>query len=222
MPDAWRALADHLGASGDEAGAENARARLLKASTRDPRLLAAGAALCENRIPEAEALLRRHLIEHPTDIAAIRMLAEVAARIGRYHDAENLLGTLPRARPGLPRRAAQLRGGAVPAGQARRRRCRRSSGCWPPRRATRTTATCRRRCWPASANTSRAIDIYVEVLKEYPRQAKIWLSYGHALKTAGQTAEGIEAYRRAIELDAAPRGGVVEPCEPQDLPLRGG
>src|SRR5579862_6219040 len=91
LPDAWRALADHLAAMGDEPGAEGARARLLKASTRDPRLLAAGAALCENRIPEAESLLRSHLQNHPTDIAALRMLAEVAARIGRYGDAEQLL-----------------------------------------------------------------------------------------------------------------------------------
>ncbi|MBV8144481.1 MAG: tetratricopeptide repeat protein, partial [Gammaproteobacteria bacterium] len=91
MPEAWRSLADHLAAMGDEAAADHARARSLKTSTRDPRLLAAGAALCENRIPEAEALLRRHLYEHPTDIAAIRMFAEVAARIGRYQDAENLL-----------------------------------------------------------------------------------------------------------------------------------
>ena len=83
LPDAWRALADHLDASGDRVRAEQARARFLKASTRDPRLLAAGAALCDNRIPEAEALLRRHLLEHPTDIAALRMLAEVAARLGR-------------------------------------------------------------------------------------------------------------------------------------------
>src|SRR5438874_441328 len=48
---------------------------------------------------------------------------------------------------------------------------------------------------------ARAIATYVEVLKVYPRQAKIWLSYGHALKTSGQRAEGIGAYRRAIELD---------------------
>ena len=48
-------------------------------------------ALCENRIPEAEGVLREHLKRHPTDVAAIRMLAEVAARIGRYADAENLL-----------------------------------------------------------------------------------------------------------------------------------
>ena len=91
LPDAWRALADHLSAMGDEPGAEGARARFLKASTRDPRLLAAGAALCENRIPEAETLLRSHLQNHATDIAALRMLAEVAARIGRYADAEQLL-----------------------------------------------------------------------------------------------------------------------------------
>src|SRR6516225_1705930 len=91
LPDAWHALADHLMAIGDDAAAEAARARFLKASVRDPRLLAAGAALCENRIPEAEALLRRHLRERPTDIAAMRMLAEVAARLGRYQDAESLL-----------------------------------------------------------------------------------------------------------------------------------
>jgi len=38
-------------------------------------------------------------------------------------------------------------------------------------------------------------------LAEYPNQAKIWLSQGHALKTAGQAPEGIRAYRRTIELD---------------------
>src|SRR4029077_4012037 len=65
--------------------------RFLRASTRDPRLMAAADALCDHRIPEAEALVRAHLREHPTDIASIRMFPEVAARLGRYHDAENLL-----------------------------------------------------------------------------------------------------------------------------------
>src|SRR3979490_392122 len=101
LPDAWRTLADHLTAMGDDAGAETARARFLKASTRDPHLMAAAAALCDNRIPEAEALLRRHLVKHPTDIAAIRMFAEVAARLGRYHDAENLLARCLELAPGF-------------------------------------------------------------------------------------------------------------------------
>jgi tetratricopeptide (TPR) repeat protein len=84
LTDAWRALADHLRASGDEAAAEAAYAQQIKAATRDPRLLQAAQALVENRIPVAEALLRNHLFKFPTDVAAIRMLAEVAARVGRY------------------------------------------------------------------------------------------------------------------------------------------
>jgi tetratricopeptide (TPR) repeat protein len=38
------------------------------------------------------------------------------------------------------------------------------------------------------------------VLKEYSRNAKVWMSYGHALKTAGRQSECVSTYRRAIEL----------------------
>ena len=46
-----------------------------------------------------------------------------------------------------------------------------------------------------------AIRIYAEILREYAGNAKIWLSYGHALKTAGHQDESITAYRKSIELD---------------------
>ena len=42
--DGWRVLADYLDADGDAAGADEARARYIKAGTRDPRLTAAAAA----------------------------------------------------------------------------------------------------------------------------------------------------------------------------------
>ena len=48
-------------------------------------------ALNENRLDVAERILKPHLKEDPFDAAAIRMLAELAARIGRWRDAENLL-----------------------------------------------------------------------------------------------------------------------------------
>jgi predicted Zn-dependent protease len=83
LPDAWRAIGDHLSGAGDVAGADAAYAQHLKASTNDPRLMAAAAALCGNDVPQAELLLREHLRCHPTDVAAIRMLAEVAGRLGR-------------------------------------------------------------------------------------------------------------------------------------------
>src|ERR1700753_4087596 len=52
--------------------------------------MSAAAALVENDIPRAEMLLRTHLKSFPTDVAAIRMFAEVAARLRRYGDAEKL------------------------------------------------------------------------------------------------------------------------------------
>src|SRR6202035_2780130 len=76
---------------GDTEGADAAYARHTKASTKDPRLMTAALALCENQIPQAELLLREHLKKYPTDVAAIRMFAEVAGRLRRYQDAENLL-----------------------------------------------------------------------------------------------------------------------------------
>ena len=53
--------------------------------------MAAATALCENELPRAEALLRAHLRQHESDVAALRMLAEVAARLRRYADAQTLL-----------------------------------------------------------------------------------------------------------------------------------
>jgi Flp pilus assembly protein TadD len=41
MPDGWRALGDELTLSGDSTGADSAYAQHIKASTKDPRLLAA-------------------------------------------------------------------------------------------------------------------------------------------------------------------------------------
>jgi tetratricopeptide (TPR) repeat protein len=206
QPDAWRALADHLDAIGDEAGAETARARFLKASTRDPRLLAAGAALCENRIPEAEALLRRHLSEHPTDIAAMRMLAEVAARLGRYQDAELLLESCLELAPNFHGArhnytVALFRQGKHAAALPQVERLLQIDARNSNYRSLYAAVLA------GIGEYARAMDIYQQVLKEYPSQGKIWLSYGHVLKTAGQTAEGIGAYRRALELE--PRLGEV-------------
>ena len=50
---------------------------------------------------------------------------------------------------------------------------------------------------------ARAARIYAELLREYPSQAKVWLSYGHTLKTEGDLQEGVAAYRRSISLEPA-------------------
>ena len=97
----WRALGDALTLAGDTAGADAAYARAIAASVSDPELVAAAAALVDGRLGEAERALRARLKQRPTDVAAMRMLAEVGARLGRYDDAEALLARCLELAPGF-------------------------------------------------------------------------------------------------------------------------
>jgi predicted Zn-dependent protease len=199
LPDAWRALGDHLTVIGDDKGADQAYARHLKASTHDPRLLEPAAALCDNRIAVAEGLLREHLKQFPTDVAAIRMLAEVAARLGRYADSESLLARCLDLAPSFS--AARLHYAVV-----LHRQNKESAALEEVERLlTREPANPSYLSLKAAilarvGEYAQAIGIYDQVLKQYPAQAKVWMSYGHALKTSGRQADSIGAYRKSIEL----------------------
>ena len=54
-------------------------------------MIAIAQAMTANDLPRAEALLRGRLKAQPLDIAAIRLMAELAVRVGRPRDAETLL-----------------------------------------------------------------------------------------------------------------------------------
>jgi tetratricopeptide (TPR) repeat protein len=198
LPDAWRALGDHYTALEMREAADGAYAQSIRHSTKDPRLMNAALALVENRIPEAEAELREFLKRHPTDVAAIRMLAEVAARIGRYVDAEVLLQRCLELAPGF--HAARYNYAMVlhrmyksEAALAQIDRLMNEEPRNPGFRNLRAAILGRVGEYAAS------IEQYREVLADYPGQAKVWMSLGHALKTAGRNAESIEAYLKAIE-----------------------
>jgi Flp pilus assembly protein TadD len=199
MPDAWRALGDHLTAIGDATGADEAYAQHIKFSTRDPRLMEAAAALCENRIPVAESLLREHLKQHPTDVPAMRMLAEVAARLHRYGDAEVLL-----------ERALDLAPSFVPARHNYAvilHRARKPGAAWiqvqklleadPHNPSYRTLQAA---LASSIGDFEEALQLYAGVLEEYPHNARVWMSYGHSLKTANRQADCVATYRKSIEL----------------------
>lgn len=204
LPDAWRTLADHLSAAGDTAGADHAYAQHIRFSTRDPRLLEAGAALADNRVAMAEALLREHLKQHPTDVAAIRMFAEVAARLGRYADAEVLLERCLELAPGFL--GARHNYAYV---LQRQNKLAKSLEQLERLLATDPRNPGFRNLHAAvlgrAGDYDRALKIYADVVKEYPTNAKVWMSYGHALKAAGRQSECVDTYRRAIEL--SPRLG---------------
>ncbi|OZA74080.1 MAG: hypothetical protein B7X77_08975 [Caulobacter sp. 39-67-4] len=183
----------------DKAGAETALAQQLRASTRDPALIEAAAALIDNRLGEAEQRLRDHLADHPADVAALRMLAETGARLGRYEDAERLLVGCLEIAPGFAAARHNLatmlyrqNKSAEALAQIERLTDR------DPRHPG--YANLRAAILSRLGEYDTAIGIYERMLAEFPGQPKGWMSYGHALKTVGRQADCVAAYRKCLDL----------------------
>ena len=196
--DAWRMLAEALLRQGDAEGAERAYASQIAASVHEPELQQAAVALADNRLAVAERLLKPFLKRHPDTVAALRMLAEVAGRLGRYDDAEELLAHCLRLAPGFaPARhnhALVLYRQNRPAEAiAEVDRLLAGEPGHPAYRSLKAAALAQ------IGEYDAAIEGYQSVLAEHPLQPKGWMSLGHALKTVGRRDESIAAYRRSLE-----------------------
>ena len=198
-PPALRLLGLSLRAIGQQDEAAEFERRALKAATADQVLLRAGHALVANQLHEAEPLLKDRLKRDPYDYSAIRMLAELAARIGRLGDSENLL-----------RRALEL----APSFQSARANL--ATVLYRQNRAADAleqldliaaedelpdgVRNLKAAALGRIGGYQEAIGLYRDVLGRHGDQPKIWMSLAHLLKTVGEQEESIAAYRRAIDL----------------------
>ncbi len=105
---AWRLLGRALRLLGQDAEAAEAEIAAVRSTAFDPEMIAIAAAMLANDLPQAEQRLRQRLREQPLDVAAIRMMAELAARIGRLGDAETLLRRALELAPGFSAARANL------------------------------------------------------------------------------------------------------------------
>ena len=170
------------------------------ASTRwSPRLIEAAAAMHDNRLDVAERILKPHLREDPFDVRAIRMLAEVAARIGRLKDAEKLLRRAMEIAPEFTPARANL---AMVLGRLGRpaEALELLDGLFQAEPEAVGHLNLKAATLGRLGEFEDALQLYEKVLEQRPHQPRVLLSYGHMLKTVGRLDQSIDAYRKAIAL----------------------
>jgi tetratricopeptide (TPR) repeat protein len=201
---AWRNLADAMARAGDAAGADAAYAAYAAAAADDAELMRAAVAVVDGKRGLAERLLRARLHSVPSDIAAMRLLADNLQGLGRVPEAETLLERALQLAPSFA--AARhtyatllFRNGRAAQAIAHVERLLAQDG------ENGSYKTLLASCHAMAGQYERAISLYEEVLKQTPDQPKVWLSYGNALRHVGRLADGIRAYRTCLGI--APGSG---------------
>lgn len=197
LPASWKALAYLLIAEGDESDAREAFRHHLVASSDNADLLKAVDMIVTGRLGKAERVLRPYLKQHPNNVNAIRLLAEVGIKLGVNNDAENLLERCLELAPDYHMarfdyaRVLQRRQKNVQA-LAELEKLLKLEPDNPAYLAQRATTLVH------IGQYKEAIAIYERVLSGYSVKPDLYLSYGHALKTVGRQADSVAAYREAI------------------------
>ncbi len=197
---ALRQLGQVLRRLGQDHAAAHAEMSAIRAVAHDPAMIAIAEAMIANDLPVAEAALRDRLRRHPLDVAAIRLMAELAARIGRFTDSEALLRRALDLAPSF----AAARGNLATVLYKQKRfvdaaivldEVLAQDPLNPANRNLKAAALSH------TGDYDEALTIYRELLESFPDHAKLWMSHAHILKTVGRQEESINAYRRALAIE---------------------
>jgi tetratricopeptide (TPR) repeat protein len=196
---AWQSLGHLLAVAGDEQGSREAFHRHFLLSTRHPELVEAARLMGEGKLGQAERIVRELLKRYPTDVTAIRVLADIGFKMGQLKDAGLLLERCLELAPDFHAarhsyamvlmRLQKLEAGLCEAEKLL------ALEPGNPNFLTLKAAILTR-----IGDQAGALEIYEKVLQHYPNQARAQMSYGHTLKTVGRLEESIIAYRKCIEL----------------------
>jgi tetratricopeptide (TPR) repeat protein len=199
LPQAWQALGDLLFRAGDIPGADAAYAEQARAALRDPALAPAADALLAGEPDRAERLLNAHLAARPAGAEALQMLAEALARQSRLPEAAARLARALELEPG--RDGARF---ALADVLFRQQKATEAMALLETLLAADPHApACRNlmaACLGMVGEYEAALALYEVLLADFPKQPRIWLNYGHTLRTVRRRDEATAAYVRCIAL----------------------
>ncbi|MDE2306461.1 MAG: sulfotransferase [Gammaproteobacteria bacterium] len=192
----WAKLEVLYRMTGKPEQAANAAAHLEVTGKLPAPVLTATGLLCDGDLAEAELTIRPYLMQHPTDVEAMRLLAKIALERDVVQDADVLLAAVLELAPDYAAarfdyaRALLRRHKYAPA-LAELDKLLRTE---PDNRVYRTTQAT---AFVGIGDHERALAQYRQLLEETPQNADLHLSVAHTLKTLGRTAEAIEEYHAA-------------------------
>jgi tetratricopeptide (TPR) repeat protein len=195
--ESYRRLGAALRVLGEDAGASEAEMDAIFASEHDPLIQRAASALMRNDLPAAEATLRHILHSRPNDVAAIRMLGDVALQVARPADAERLFRQALALAPAFDfarRSLVSALHAQNKSGEALEE-LDRISGEKGDDLLAMKAAICSR-----IGRFDEAATLYRDLAERDPEKVELWISLANVLKFAGDEKGAVRAYRRVLDI----------------------
>ncbi|WP_293764125.1 sulfotransferase [uncultured Paraglaciecola sp.] len=193
----WKRLSELLLATGDSHASEQAYNSYLRFSAKHPLLGEALQAFIDGKLALSERHCHDYLKQSPNDVSALRLLAEIAIKLGVFGDAEHLLVRCLGLAPDY--HLARLNYAHVLNKQEKSQQAlleiatlEKHQPNVPPQQILKAAILVR------LGQFEDAIALYDSLIARLPEQANLYTSRGHALKTIGEQKAAIASYRQSI------------------------
>jgi tetratricopeptide (TPR) repeat protein len=200
LPASWKLMGELFLVNEDEKSSAEAINQSLLASSVEPDVIRTAELFKAGKIAQAERLVRRFLTQNPTNVNAIRLLADIGIKIGMLEDAEKLLVRCLELAPEF--HVARLNYAHVLNKKEKLAPALAQVDHLLKAQPKKEYAylLLRASILVKIGNFEQARQCYEYLLSNFEPRAGIALSYAHTLKTIGQQQEAIDAYRQTIEL----------------------
>jgi len=199
LPDSWRALGELFLVDGDEASSREAFNQFLILTSHDAEIVRAVQLFRSGKIGQAEQICRKYLMDNPTNVTAIRLLADIGIQVGVLEDAENLLKRALQLAPDF--NLARLNYANVLSKREKLDQALAQVELLLEQDPDKfSLLVLRASILVKLGDFDQALPAYQYLLENFPPRANITLGYGHVLKTVGEQSKAIDYYRKTIEL----------------------
>ena len=199
LAEGWREIAAMSFGAGEVQAGDIAYARYSRLAKNPPELSDALLALADSRLESAEAVLLRRLDQAPEDVAALRLLADIATRREDYSEAEGRLTRCLELAPGFAAARYDL-------ANLMFMQHRNSEVLELVERLLAADArnidylSLKAQTLRLVGRNKEAIALMDATVADQPDKDAVWLLYGHLLREVGQQSRAIEMYRRALAI----------------------